>query len=115
MGCVEYEKSEAASVPGDEARRAAEQILEALDRLRVLNRLQDFRIARDEGRHIDRFRRKGAWERADHVGKAPGLDERIDLGGDGKDAKRFHERSEPQFRRGVAMRLMGRACRSSAA
>ena len=61
--------------------------------LRFWKRLDDIGISGHQGPRFDVVRSQHGRERADDVGKPPRLDDRIDFGGDRKNAKRRHASS----------------------
>ena len=78
---------------GEQADRAAVEMRPMEEHFCRRKRLDDIGISRHQGLCFDAVRSQSDRERADDVGKAAGLDDRIDFRGDRKNAKRRHASS----------------------
>ena len=90
MRSVDGEQLEARRGAGEDARRPAKQIGVSVRRLGVGELGHHRRVGGHEGPHLDPFAGERRGQRADHVGKAPGLDERKDLRSDGENFQLAH-------------------------
>ncbi len=90
MRRVDREQVETGSVAGQDPRRAAEQIVVDMRRLRVGQLGQYRRVGRDESANLDAFAGESGGQGADDIGKPPGFDEREDLRGDGENLQLAH-------------------------
>jgi hypothetical protein len=73
-GCVRHAR-------GDQPHRTCTHEIRDFDLHRLVGRGCDgFRIARQQELHLDAERGQLLWKRRAHIGKAAGLDERVDLG-----------------------------------
>ena len=71
----------------EQADRSAEEIRHIENLFRCWKHLHDVGISRHQGAHFDVVRSQRDRERADDIGEAAGLDDRIDFGGDRENAK----------------------------
>ena len=89
----QHQEIEAPGAALQKPRIATEEAVEDVHRLRALERGEHGRIARHQRRDMDALGRQRGRERADDIGEPSGLDQRIDLGGDGEDVERAHLRA----------------------
>ncbi len=90
MRSVDGEQLEARRRAGEDARRPAKQIGVRVRRLGLAEPGDHRRVGRHEGSHLDPFLGERRGQRADHVGKPPGLDEREDLRSDRENFQPAH-------------------------
>ena len=90
MRRVEHQQIEPGAARGEQARRPAVQPREVVDGLGAAQRVDHRRVAGDQRVGVDAVARQRRGQRADDIREAAGLDQRIDLGRDRKDAQALH-------------------------
>src|SRR5262249_18318985 len=90
MRRIEHEQVELAAASAQKPRLSAEELRPAENLLRPCKCRDDGGISRHQGARSYPFRFQRDRKRADDIGEAAGLDDRIDLRGDRQDANGYH-------------------------